>query len=176
MYASCRLVCVPLPHQQCICDLHLKNKYWLLFISLKPWSWSSSNLCSHIFVQANSWPLESKLMYNIWPKIPHGIKSRPHCCMHGRSMLTEFLHGSGMLWEWWGESILLVHPTAQPMLLMCCSRHTLCLSSGFVDWSCNQVRVTSELATPLLVNIRNVQKPKLKNNRKKKEERKFIWE
>jgi len=27
------------------------------------------------------------------------VKSLPHYCMHGRLMLTEFLHGSCMLWD-----------------------------------------------------------------------------
>jgi hypothetical protein len=93
------------------------------------------------------------------PKYWIDVKSRPQCCMHGKSMLTEFLHGSHMLWEWWGESNLHVHPTAQPMLGMCSGRHTFWLSSGFVDWSCNHIAFASELATPLLFTVRNVQKP-----------------
>jgi hypothetical protein len=47
------------------------------------------------------------------PKYLMEFKSRPHCCTRGRSMLTEFLHGSGVRWEWWGESILHVDPTAE---------------------------------------------------------------
>jgi len=33
------------------------------------------------------------------PKYCLDLKSRPHCCMHGTSILTEFLHDSVMLWE-----------------------------------------------------------------------------
>jgi len=36
-------------------------------------------------------------------------------------------------------SILHVHPTAQPALVMCCVRDNLCLSSCFVSWSCSHV-------------------------------------
>jgi len=66
------------------------------------------------------------------------VKSRPHSSMHGKSMFTEFpefLHGRRTLWEWWGESILHVHPTIQPML----GYELRQTQFVFVNWVCRLI-------------------------------------
>jgi len=90
--------------------------------------------------------------------------------MHRRSMLTEFLHDSGMFWEWWGESILL-----------CILLHSQCVECAAVDTLC--VCQVASLIDPAITYVSQVSwqhhywskyemysSCKFKNNKKKKKE------
>ena len=68
-----------------------------------------------------------------------------------------------------------VHPTAQPVLGMCYGRHTLCLSSGFIDWSCNHISVTSALATSFLVKVKMYRIHKIKKKQKENTYDISVW-
>jgi hypothetical protein len=98
MYARCRQECFSF----CVWNKHLKIGDGCCSCHSK-WEAGAAATSAHTYLFRPTPSYQSPIWRTIFnPKYCMEITSRPHCCMHGRSMLTEFLHCSGMLWEWWG--------------------------------------------------------------------------